>query len=173
MIRRSVNLIEFWLTIGLFSVPAMAFGAAAYIRFKSGYFYYVEVDVYPYIVFTVLVTLLWAFIVDHLGLNRLSTLLTLQTGVRTAILATLYCTVLALSLAFFYRTAVFARIFIIAGCCLIFAFSFVMIHLFRWIMHAMQQSSNGRFPIAILGADSFAESIARRLSESSMARCNV
>jgi exopolysaccharide biosynthesis polyprenyl glycosylphosphotransferase len=173
MIRRSVNLIQFWLTIGLFLVPAAAFSAAAYIRFKSGYFYYVEVDVYPYIVFTVLVTLLWAFIVDHLGLNRLSTLLTLQTGVRTAILATLYCTVLALSLAFFYRTAVFARIFIIAGCCLIFAFSFVMIHLFRWIMHAMQQSSNGRFPIAILGADSFAESIARRLSESSMARCNV
>jgi exopolysaccharide biosynthesis polyprenyl glycosylphosphotransferase len=173
MTRRSINLIQFWLTIGLFSVPAMAFGAAGYIRFKSGYFYYVDVDVYPYLVFTVLVTLLWAFIVDHLGLNRLSTLLTLRTGIRTAILATMYCTVLALSLAFFYRAAVFARLFVILGCCLIFFFSFAVIHLFRWIMHAMEQSSNARFPIAILGADKFAESVARRLMDSSMARCNV
>jgi hypothetical protein len=149
----------------LFSVPAIAFGAAAYIRFRSGYFYYLDVDLYPYFVFIVLVTLLWAFIVDHLGLNRVC--------IRTAVLATLYCTVLSLSPAFFYRTAVFARVFIIVGRCLIFAFSFVVIHVFRWIMHAMQQSSNGRFPIAILGADKFADSVARRLSDSSMARCNV
>ena len=173
MTRRSINLIQFWLSIGLFSVPGLAFGAAGYVRFKSGYFYYVDVDVYPYLVFTVLVTLLWAFIVDHLGLNRLSTLLTLRTGVWTAVLATLYCTVLALSLAFFYRATVFARAFVIVGCFLIFAFSFAVIHFFRWIMHAMEQSSNGRFPIAILGADKFAKSVAARLSDSSMARCNA
>ncbi len=173
MTRRSINLIQFWLTIGLFSVPAAAFSVAAYVRFKSGYFYYVDVEVYPYLVFTVLVTLLWAFIVDHLGLNRLSTLLTLRTGVRMAILATLYCTVLALSLAFFYRAAIFARVFVVVGCCLMFVFSFIVIHLFRWIMHAMEQSSNGRFPIAILGADRFAEGVADRLTASSMARCNV
>ncbi len=164
---------KFWLTIGLFSVPAMAFGAAGYIRFKSGYFSYVNVDIYPYLIFTVLVTLLWAFIVDHLGLNNLSTLLTLQTGIRTAILATLYCTVLALSLAFFYRAAVFARLFVVVGCCLIFVFSFGVIHLFRWIMHSIENSSNRRFPIAILGADQFADSVARHLSDCSMAHCKV
>jgi len=173
MTRRSINLIQFWLTIGLFSVPAMAFGAAAYIRFKSGYFYYVDVDVYPYVVFTVLVTLLWAFIVDHLALNSLPTILTLRTGIRTAILATSYCTVLALSLAFFYRAAVFARLFVIVGCFLIFVFSFAVIHFFRWIMHAIERSPNGRFPIAILGADKFAGGVARHLSDSTLARCNV
>jgi Undecaprenyl-phosphate glucose phosphotransferase len=173
MTRRSINLIQFWLTIALFSVPAMAFGTAGYLRFKSGYFSYVDVDVYPYLVFTVLVTLLWAFIVDHLRLNKMSTLLTLRTGIRTASLATVYCAVLALSLAFFYRAAVFARVFVIVGCCLMFGFSFAMIHLFRWIMHSMERSSNGRFPIAILGADRFAKDVAGRLSDSSMARCNV
>jgi Undecaprenyl-phosphate glucose phosphotransferase len=173
MTRRSINLIQFWLTIGLFSVPAAAFAAAGYIRFKSGHFSYVEVDVYPYLVFTVLVTLLWAFIVDHLGLNKLSTLLTLQTGIRTAALATVYCAVLALSLAFFYRAAVFARVFVIVGCCLIFLFSFGMIHLFRWMMHVIERSANGRFPIAILGADRFAAGVAHHLSISPMARCKV
>lgn len=173
MTRRSINLIQFWLTIGLFSVPAAAFAAAGYLRFKSGHFSYVEVDVYPYLVFTVLVTLLWAFIVDHLGLNKLSTLLALQTGIRTAALATAYCTVLALSLAFFYRAAVFARIFVVVGCCLIFLLSFAMIHIFRWIMHAIEQSPNGSANIAILGADAFAAGVAHQLSTSPMARCKV
>src|SRR5215470_9926890 len=156
MTRRSINLIQFWLTISLFSIPAIAFAAAGYIRFKSGYFSYAEVDIYPYFIFTVLVTLLWAFVVDHLKLNKLTTLLTLQTGIRTATLATVYCTVLTLSVAFFYRTGNFARVFVVVGCFLMFIFSLGMIHFYRWVMHVIEHSTNGRFPIAILGADDFA-----------------
>jgi Undecaprenyl-phosphate glucose phosphotransferase len=173
MTRRSINLIQFWLSIALFSVPSVAFAVSGYIRFMSGYFRPAEADVYPYFVFTVLVTLLWAFIVEHLGLNKFTTLLTLQTGIRTAILATSSCAVLALSLAFFYRTMNFARVFVIIGCSLIFVLSLGIIHLFRWFMHALEQSTNGRFPIAILGADEFAEGIARHLSDSRFARCKV
>jgi Undecaprenyl-phosphate glucose phosphotransferase len=173
MTRRSINLIQFWLSITLFSVPSIAFAVSGYIRFRSEYFDHAEVDVYSYFVFTVLVTLLWAFIVEHLGLNKFTTLLTLQTGIRTAILATSYCAVLALSLAFFYRATNFARAFVIMGCGLIFVLSLGTIHLFRWIMHALEQSTNGRFPIAILGADEFAEGIARHLADSRLARCKV
>jgi Undecaprenyl-phosphate glucose phosphotransferase len=173
MTKRSINLIQFWLSIALFSVPSVAFAVSGYIRFMSGYFRPAEADVYPYFVFTVLVTLLWAFIVEHLGLNKFTTLLTLQTGIRTAILATSSCAVLALSLAFFYRTMNFARVFVIIGCSLIFVLSLGIIHLFRWFMHALEQSTNGRFPIAILGADEFAEGIARHLSDSRFARCKV
>jgi Undecaprenyl-phosphate glucose phosphotransferase len=173
MTRRSINLIQFWLSIALFSIPSIAFAVAGYIRFRSGYFTAAYVDVYSYFVFTVLVTLLWAFIVEQLGLNKFTTLLSLQTGIRTAILATSYCTVLALSLAFFYRTTNFARLFIVIGCSFIFLLSLGMIHLFRWLLHAIEQSTNGRIPIAILGADEFAEGIARHLSDSRLARCKV
>jgi Undecaprenyl-phosphate glucose phosphotransferase len=173
MTKRTINLIQFWLTIGLFSIPGVAFSIAAYIRFRSGAFYNVDVDVYSYVIFIILVTLLWALVVEHLLLNRLATILMLQTGVRTAALATLYCTLLVLALSFFYRTVSFARIFVLIGCTLLFLLSFCLIHVFRGIMHAIEKSSNGRFSVAILGADEFAASVARRLSKSHLARSKV
>jgi Undecaprenyl-phosphate glucose phosphotransferase len=173
MIRRSINLFQYWLTIGLFSVPGFAFILAGYIRFESGYFAKAEIDPYAYIILTVLVTLLWAFVVEHLGLNKLSTLLTLQTGLITATKATVYCTLLSLSALFFYRPTSFARIFVVLGCLLIFLLSLGMIHFFRGAMYALEQSPNGRFPIAILGADEFAQRVGRHLSQSPPARCKV
>ena len=173
MTRRSINLIRFWLTVGLFSVPAVAFTLAGYIRFKSGYFAEADVNPYPYIILTVLVTLLWAFVVENLGLNKLSTLLTLQTGILTATKATVYCALLALSLLFFYRPTSFARMFVAIGCFLILFLSLAMIHFFRGAMHALELSPNGRFPIAILGADAFAQKVARHLTQSPLAHCKI
>jgi Undecaprenyl-phosphate glucose phosphotransferase len=173
MTKRSINLIQFWLTIGLFSIPAIAFTLAGYIRFESGYFSDTEFDAHPYVAFIVIVTLLWAFIVDQLGLNKLTVVLTLQTGIRTATIATLYCMLFALSLVFFYRGVTFARFFVAVGCVLILALSVTMIQLFRRVMLAIEQSPNGRFPIAILGIDEFACGVARRLSKSGLARCKV
>jgi Undecaprenyl-phosphate glucose phosphotransferase len=173
MTRRSINLLQYWLTIGLFSVPSIAFILAGYIRFASGYFAKADFDPYAYSILTVLVTLLWAFVVEHLGVNKLSTLLTLQTGFITATKATVYCALLSLSVLFFYRPADFARIFVALGCLLILIISLVMIHFFRGAMHILEQSPNGRFPIAILGADEYAERVGRHLSHSPPARCRV
>ena len=173
MTRRSINLIQFWLTIGFFSIPGVAFTIAGYVRFESGLFASPEVENYSYMMFILLVTLLWAFVVEHLRLNRIVTLLTLQTGVRMAALATIYCTLLSLSLFFFYRAIDFARLFVLLGCSLLFVLSFCLIHLFRAAMHMVEKSANGRFPVAILGADGFATGAARRLSESNLARCKV
>ena len=145
-------MLQYWLTIGLFSVPSMAFILAGYVRFESGYFAKTDFDPYAYIILTALVTLLWAFVVEHLGLNELSTLLTLQTGFITATKATVYCALLSLSVLFFYRPTDFARIFVALGCLLILIISMVMIHFFRGAMHVLEQTPNGRFPIAILGA---------------------
>jgi exopolysaccharide biosynthesis polyprenyl glycosylphosphotransferase len=173
MTRRSINLIQFWLTVGLFLIPSVAFTLAGYVRFNSGYSPSTEFDIYRYILFIVSMTLIWAFIVDYLSLNKYRTILTVQTGMRTAALATVYCTVFALALAFFYKTANLARLFIVIGCCLIFVFSLGMIHLSRWVIHAVERSSKGRFSIAILGADEFARGVARHLSNSPLARCKV
>jgi len=173
MTRRSINLAQFWLSIGLFSLPVVSFGIAAYIRFRTALFPAAEVNARSYLIFTVLVTLLWALVVEHLDLNSVSTILTLRTGICTAAKASFYCTVLSLSPFFFYRAVIFARIFVIAGCILLFVLSVFLIHLFRWILYATDRSPNGRFPIAILGVDHHAAAIARSLSQNQVARCNV
>jgi Undecaprenyl-phosphate glucose phosphotransferase len=173
MPRRSINLIQFCVTIAFFAIPGIAFFIASYVRFQSAVFDKVEVDDYAYFGFTILVTLLWALVVEHLRLNRIVTLVTLQTGVKTAALATLYCTLLSLSLLFCYRTINFSRGFVLVGCILIFVLSFCLIHLFRAAMHTIDKSQNGRFPVAVLGADEFAAGIAERLSKSRLARCKV
>jgi Undecaprenyl-phosphate glucose phosphotransferase len=173
MPRRSINLIQFWVTIAFFGIPGIAFYIASYVRFQSEVFGNTEVDDYAYFGFTILVTLLWALVVEHLRLNRIVTLVTLQTGVRTVALATLYCTLLSLSLLFCYRTISFSRGFVLVGCSLIFVLSFCLIHLFRAAMHTIDKSPNGRFPVAVLGADEFAAGVAQRLSESRLARCKV
>ncbi len=153
MTRRSINLIQFWLTIAFFAIPGIAFYIASYVRFQSGVFDKIEVDYYAYFGFTILVTLLWALVVEHLRVNRIVTLVTLQTGVMTAALATLYCTLLSLSLLFCYRTINFPRGFVFVGCSLMFLLSFCLIHLFRAAIHKIDKSPNGRFPVAVLGAD--------------------
>lgn len=173
MTRRSINLIQFWLTIAFFAIPGIAFYIASYVRFQSGVFDKIEVDYYAYFGFTILVTLLWALVVEHLRVNRIVTLVTLQTGVMTAALATLYCTLLSLSLLFCYRTINFPRGFVFVGCSLMFLLSFCLIHLFRAAIHKIDKSPNGRFPVAVLGADEFAAGISQRLSKSRLARCKV
>src|SRR5882672_8622021 len=171
MPRRSINLIQFWVTIAFFAIPGIAFYTASYVRFQSEIFDHVEVDEYAYFGFTILVTLLWALVVEHLRLNRIVYLVTVQTGIRTAALATLYCTLLSLSLLFCYRTITFSRGFVFVGCSLMFVLSFCLIHLLRAVMHAIDKSRNGRFPVAVLGSDEFAAGVAERLSMSRLARC--
>lgn len=174
MTKRSINLIEFWLSVAMFSIPGMAFALSGFIRFKTGYFPEAEVNIYTHAAFTALVTFLWAFIVNTLGLNKLKVLLTLQTGIKTTAIATAYCMPLALSLAFLYRpSTTLARIFVLVGCSLIFVFSLAVIHAFRRVIQAIEKLPNGRAPIAILGADDFAQHIAIHLSNSRLARCRV
>jgi len=98
MTRRSINLIHLWLTLALFSVPAVAFSLAGYFRFGSGYFNEVDGDLFHYVGWIITVTVVWALVVEYLQLNRIDTLLTLQTGIKTAATATSYCLILVLSL---------------------------------------------------------------------------
>ena len=173
MTRRSVNIIQFWLRVGFFSIPIIAFAIAGYIRFKSGYFPPAEIHIRSYINLVVVMTLLWGLVVKHLGLDQIDILLTVQTGIRMAATATVYCMLLALSGLFFYRTITFARGFVVTGCALIFLLSFGMIHLFRGVIYAIKESANGRFPVAILGADELAAKVAQRLAQGPLTPCKV
>ncbi|MFZ3212982.1 MAG: sugar transferase [Terriglobales bacterium] len=173
MTRRSINLIQFWLKVGLFSVPALAFALAGYIRFYSGHFAQADPDLRSYEDLTIFVTLLWALVVEHLRLNRIETLLTLQTGVITATKATIYCVLFAMSGLFFYRGTSFARLFMVLGCIFIFFLTLGMIHLFRGVAYVLRGSLNGRFRVAVLGTDELAVGAARHLSQNPLTPCNV
>lgn len=173
MTRRSVNLVEFWLRLAFFSIPAMAFGIAGYIRFRTGYFQTSDINIRSYWALSVFVTLLWALVIEHLKLDRIDSLLRMQTGIRMSLLATTYCTLLLLSGLFFYRTTLFARLFLGLGCSLMFLLSIAMMHLFRGVIYAVIRAPNGRFPIAIIGADDVAFGIARQLSCNPFAPCEV
>ena len=173
MTRRSINLIQFWLKVGLFSVPALAFALAGYIRFYSGHFAQADPDLRSYEDLTIFVTLLWALVVQHLRLNRIETLLTLQTGVITATKATIYCVLFAMSGLFFYRGTSFARLFMVLGCIFIFFLTLGMIHLFRGVAYVLKGSWNGRFRVAVLGTDELAVGAARHLSQNPLTPCKV
>jgi len=173
MTRRTINLAEFWLTIALFTIPSIAFAAAGYLRFLSGYFTPADVSLYSYFRLTVFVTLFWVLIVKHLGLNRIETLLALQTGILTAAQATVYFAVSLLSALFFYRGTSFARVFIVIGCAFIFFLSVAVIHVFRGVIHMLKKSANGASPVAILGADGFATRIANHLRTNPLTHCSV
>jgi len=173
MTRRTINLTQFCLTIASFTIPTIAFAAAGYIRFLSGYFTQADVSLYSYFRLTVLVTLLWALIVEHLGLNRIETLLALHTGILTAAKATVYCAGLLLSALFFYRGTSFARVFIVIGCVFIFLLSVAVFHVFRLVIHVLKKHANGATRIAILGADGFAARIATHLRTNPLTHCSV
>lgn len=173
MTRRSVNLLEFWLRLGFFSIPSVAFGAAGYLRFNTAYFLTVSINNRSYVTFTIIVTLIWALVVEHIKLDRIDTLIQVRTGVRTSLIATVYCSVGTLSALFFYRNTTFARLFVGIGCALLFLLSLALIHAVRAVLYAAKKSPNGRFPIAILGTDDWAAKAAQQLLSSPLNPCRV
>jgi Undecaprenyl-phosphate glucose phosphotransferase len=173
MTRRSINVVEFWLRLGLFLIPIVAFGSAGYIRFNTDYFSHVDIKNRSYIALVIFVTLLWALVVKHLQLDRIDTLIRIRTGVRTSLVATAYCTVATLSALFFYRDTTFARLFIGTGCALMFLFSLALIHAVRAVIYIAKNSPNGRFPIAIVGTDDWAAKVAQRLLRTPLNPCRV
>lgn len=173
MTRRTVNLLKFWLTVAFLAVPGAAFGISGYLRFGSGYFASAEVDLHSYVRLTLLVTLVWALIVQHLELNSIETLLKLQTGTRTAAIATIYCALFSLSTMYFYRSISFARIFVAIGCALIFFLSIGVIHVFRGLIHVLKRSHGPISSIAVFGADQFAARVSKHLQKNPLTRCSV
>jgi len=173
MTRRAVNLIQFWLTVGYCLLPGVSFGIAGYFRFHSGLFPPTHVDARSYLLFVALVTVIWIFVFERVGLNRVSTLLALRTGIRTTAQAAAFCIVLALSPLFFVRAVTLARTFVIVGCALLFVLGICVFHLFRRILHIADKSQNGYFRIAILGADKHATKVAYHLSTNQGSRCKV
>jgi Undecaprenyl-phosphate glucose phosphotransferase len=173
MTRRSLNLLQFWLTLVYFSIPLAAFAIAGYVRFVSGYFPAVDVDVYAYTGWLLATTVTWALVLDHQRLNRIETLVTLQTGVKTIAKATLSSLAIVLALSFFYRNVSISRVFVVAGFSLVFAMSVAALHLFRSGIFGPDRQLLGRLKIAVVGADEYAMRLADHLKAKSLIHCDV
>ncbi len=163
MTRRSVNFLQFCLSLTFFLVPLVAFTAARYIRFSTGYF--PKLSEYPgsYVLWITVVTPIWALIVEKSRLNRVDTILSFSTGVLAMGKAVIYLMVAVLTVFFFFRKVEFSRIFAVTGCVLTFLFSLLTLHVVR----AVLRSQRGRFRrplrLAVLGFEGFEAQVARRL----------
>jgi len=173
MTRRSLNLIRFSMRLAFLSVPAATFGAAMLIRFKAGLFSQVSLQGYSYAASLSVVTVIWALVVEYLQLNRVETLVQLQTGIRTAARATLWTAIIVLALSFFYRGTNFSHIFFVLGSFLTFAISLGLIHILRFAVRVVTGTPNGRLRFAILGADDFALRVAQTLRATPLVPCEV
>jgi Undecaprenyl-phosphate glucose phosphotransferase len=173
MTRRTLNLWRSGLTLVLFFIPAVALSLSGYIRFLSGLFPAADIDLYSYTGWIIVVTCIWALVVEHLNLNRVAALITLHTGVSTAAKATAYSMILVLALDFFYRQMTFSRIFVVASCFLLFVITLLIIHLFRIVTHFFGNSSVGRVRVAIVGVGDDSARVAMRLEHNVFSPCEV
>ena len=173
MIRRSVNVLQFWLSVLYFSIPFFAFALAFYVRFFSGFYPPVDVDVYSYASWMLVATVTWALVLDYQKVNRIETLVTLQTGIKTIARAIVWSMTIVLTLTFFYREFSISRVFVVFGFSLVFAMSVAVLHLFRSGVFGAHHRRIGRLRIAIIGADQYAAGIARHLRAESLMHCEV
>jgi Undecaprenyl-phosphate glucose phosphotransferase len=164
MTRRIVNLLELCLTLAHLANPILAFGLAGLLRFRSGYFPPVQREsAINYLLWVTVMTLVWMIVVRELGLNRVSTILTFHTGAIMTAKAMSYTTAVVLALFFFYRQVQFPRIFVITGIVLMFVFSVVILHVFRFMATSRRGPFKEPLRIAILGTDEYALQIVRHL----------
>lgn len=173
MIRRSVNLLQFWLTIIYFLIPFAAFFLAGYIRLSSGYFPPTDLDLHTYRSWILMATVTWALVLEHQKLNRIETLVTLQTGLKTIARATLLSMAIVLALTFFYRDVAISRLFVVLGFSLVFAISVLVLHLFRSGILGEQHRRIARLRIAIIGAGEPGLRVAQHLKAKSLLHCEI
>ena len=170
MTRRSINLVQFWLTVVFFGIPPLAFALAGALRFWSqpG-----VVDVQVYTGWVVITTVIWALVLDQQRVNRIETLVTLQTGIKTIARATVWSMAIVLMLAFFYREVSMSRVFVVTGFFCTFLMSVAVLHLFRSGLFGRNGRGVAMLRIAIVGADARAKHTAEHLNARSLLHCQV
>ncbi|MCI0724726.1 MAG: hypothetical protein L0338_38055, partial [Acidobacteria bacterium] len=173
MIRRHVNLVRWWITLGYFFVPTLAFVLAWMVRFESGFFEAADADPYTYVGLLLVCTLFWALVVEHFGLNLSETIFALHTGVRTVAKAAAYTMALLLTFTFFYRDVAFSRVFIMVACAFLFVLALGVLHLFSYLIRSRRSNGNGVMRIAVLGVDGYAKRVADRLRANPLFTCEI
>ena len=154
-------------------IPVFAFTAAKYVRFATSYFSKVDADPSSYLLWVIVVTSIWALVVEKSKLNRAETILTFHTGIRAMGKAVSYTMIFAFALFFFYRHTLFSRIFVVTGCGLTFLLSLLALHIFRAVLRSKRGPFKLPLRVAILGVESYEVRLANHLESMALVPIEV
>jgi len=171
--RRTLNLLEFCLSVTYFVIPPVAFTTAKYLRFATGYFPPTTTDGSSYVLWVVVVSSVWAVIVERCRLHRAETIMGFHTGVWAVARAVFYTMTIAFALFFFYRQTAFSRVFAVTGGALTFALSLLTLHAFRAVLRSRRGPFRVPLRLAIVGVEGYETRLAARLEASAMVPVKV
>ena len=175
MIRRSLNIADFSLRLGLLFLPLFALSIAAYIRFGSGLIYVAsyDIDIESYFGLLFFTTAVWAVAIEHYGLHRIDLIFQKWRAAKMGVLACFLTYSTMMAATFFYRSGSFSRLFVALGVVTMLLLLFLIQHGFRLILSRAHWQGHRYIRVLIIGADRFADRIARIFLEGNVIPCAV
>jgi putative colanic acid biosysnthesis UDP-glucose lipid carrier transferase len=169
MIQR-LNRYEFYLRLLVYTLPAIAFGLAAAIRYflPIGGVHYG----WRYAILWIVTSAMWPVLASHRHLHSVEHLVQEQTGLKGSFAATASLTACLGLILYVARDTSLSRVFIGAGCLILFGLTVILKIAFREFLRRVV--GRGR-PIRVLmiGVDQYARRTARGLRRAPFASCTV
>lgn len=156
-----------------FVIPLLAFTTAKYVRFGTNYFPPADVDSSSYLLWVVVVTSVWALVVEKCRLNCAETIMGFNTGAWAMARAVFYTMTIAFALFFFYRQTLLSRVFAVTGCALTFLLSLLTLHVFRAVLRSKRGPFRVPLRLAIVGLEGYETRLAKRLEVSAIVPVKV
>lgn len=165
---------RFYYRLCLYSLPALSFAVAAYLRFFSSGFRNQPPDRDPdfYLIILALTTAVWSIAIERAGLCEIEGLFREYTGIRKTFSACATTYVSVAFLTFFYRGHNLSRAFFVMSAVLLFVSCLFSRLLFRNLLRRRVFSAS-RIRVLMVGADRHAMTIANRLRKVPFANLEV
>jgi len=177
LIRRRLNQIEFALRLLVLMLPLPAFGAAAYLRFATGFIpvpgKVQEIDPHGYFGLLLLAVLAWAVVVEHFDLSRLDRLFPARDAARRAFLASGAAHTAVTAASFFYRNFSFSRLFVVYSGVLLFFLVVAAQAAFRAYLNSLRRKGENCSRLLVVGADEYAAQALNSFLQSMVIPCSV
>ena len=159
MIRRRLNYIGFFVRLEMLCLPLLAFAAAAWIRFGSGWLPLATTDVDPWDYFGLLffTTIVWSVVLDHVGLARFDILFAARSSTWVALRACTMTYVAVTGATFFYRSASFSRLFVTISGAALFVLVLLSQRGARSALERARRQGRNCTRILVIGADEVAD----------------
>jgi Undecaprenyl-phosphate glucose phosphotransferase len=177
LIRRRLNQIEFALRLSVLMLPLPAFGAAAYLRFATGFVpvpgKLEEIDPHAYFGLLLLAVLAWSVVVEHFDLARVDHLFPVRDAARRALVASMACYTAVTAASFFYRNISFSRLFVVYSGVLLFILLIAAQVAFRAYLDSLRRKGENCSRLLVVGADEYAERALHSLLRTMVIPCSV
>ncbi len=158
-------------------LPIPAFGAAAYLRFATGFIPVPGkepvVDPHGYFGLLLLAALAWSMVVEHFDLSRVDRLFPARDAARRAFFASVAVHTAVTAASFFYRDFSFSRLFVVYSGVLLFLFVVATQAAFRAYLDSLRRKGENCSRLLVVGADDYAERALHSFLQSVVVPCSV